>query len=83
MLKDMLIIALNTGMRQGNIRKLKWSDIDNDNDLIQLPKTKSGEGHTVPMNKVVKQCFERRMRDSEYIFSDGKEPISKMWLWRQ
>ncbi|PIV64039.1 MAG: hypothetical protein COZ37_01245 [bacterium (Candidatus Ratteibacteria) CG_4_10_14_3_um_filter_41_18] len=52
-LKSIVTIALNTGMRKGEILNLKWRDIDFNQRIIYLLETKSGEKREVPMNDVV------------------------------
>ncbi|MCD6219046.1 tyrosine-type recombinase/integrase [Candidatus Calescamantes bacterium] len=52
-LKSIIILALNTGMRQGEIMNLKWQDIDLENRVIYVKETKSGEKREVPINKVL------------------------------
>jgi len=52
-LKLILIMALNTGMRQGEILKLKWEHVDFKEKHIIVKKTKSGENRIVPINKVL------------------------------
>lgn len=42
--KGMMIIAYNTGMRPGEVRRLRWSYIDWQNGFIELPQCKSGSG---------------------------------------
>ena len=69
-LKSIIILALNTGMRQGEIFALKWRDIDYRRGIIHLIDTKSGEGRQIPMNDEVKQVFiqTHKHNESPHIF---------------
>ncbi len=75
-LKEIITLALNTGMRKGEIFNLNWGDIDFTNRIIYLRETKSGEGREVPMNDEVCRVLKgiRRNPRSEYIFcyADGQ-----------
>ncbi len=73
-LKGAVIVALNTGMRRGEILNLKWKDIDINRNIIYLSDTKNGEGREVPMNDYVKRTLIaiRKHPDSPYIFCNGK-----------
>jgi len=52
-LRLFVIIALNTGMRKGEILGLTWEDIDYENALIHLADSKSGERADIIMNSTV------------------------------
>lgn len=69
-LKPIVILALNTGMRRGEILNLKWRDIDFRRDIIYLMDTKNGERREIPMNKQVKTALIRVKKhpESPYIF---------------
>ncbi|MGH9574553.1 MAG: tyrosine-type recombinase/integrase, partial [Candidatus Acidiferrales bacterium] len=56
-LKSIILIALYTGLRRGEILRLKWADIDfNDNVLIvRKSKTTSGKGRRVGLNSLLRQ----------------------------
>jgi len=56
-LKSLVTVALNTGMRLGEILALKWTDIDYAKGLIHIRMSKSGEGRTVPMNDAVRDAL--------------------------
>lgn len=43
-------LALNTGMRLGEMMSLAWGDVDLERKVIQLRKTKSGRPRSVPIN---------------------------------
>jgi len=68
--KRMVVIALSTGMRKGEILGLKWTDIDFRRGIIYLLDTKNSDRREVPMNEAVKQAFVKqpKYKDSPYIF---------------
>ncbi|MFC2164032.1 tyrosine-type recombinase/integrase [Acidobacteriota bacterium] len=49
-LSPILIVALNTGMRRGEILNLKWSQVNFEKGEIRVVKTKSGSPRIVDMN---------------------------------
>lgn len=52
-----VIVALHTGMRKGEILRLKWHDIDIKRNIIHLYNTKNGEKREVPMNELVQKTI--------------------------
>ncbi|MFH1014692.1 MAG: tyrosine-type recombinase/integrase [Nitrospirota bacterium] len=75
-LKSIVIVALNTGMRKGEILGLKWHDVDFKRGIIYLLNTKNSEKREIPMNEQVKTALIRTRKHarSPYIFCkpDGK-----------
>ncbi len=69
-LKPILIVALNTGMRKGEILKLKWKDIHWKRGVILLTDTKNGQWREIPMNGILTETLRDMMKqsDSLYIF---------------
>ncbi|MBM3248483.1 MAG: hypothetical protein FJZ10_03565, partial [Candidatus Omnitrophica bacterium] len=69
-LKPIVIVALNTGMRKGEILGLKWHDIDFKRGIIYLLNTKNGEKREIPINEQVKTALIRTKKhpESPYIF---------------
>ena len=65
-----VIIALNTGLRRGEIFNLKWRDIDFKNRLLTIVKGKNNEASVIPINKRVYQALSKMSKNEEYIFSD-------------
>ena len=54
-LKPMILISLNTGIRQNNLFSLQWKDIDFESNAVMLRAsvTKSGKTLHLPINSVV------------------------------
>lgn len=50
-LKTIVILAIETGMRRGEILGLKWSDISENRRVITLTMTKNGSGREVPLSQ--------------------------------
>lgn len=50
-LKTLLILAIETGMRRGEILGLRWSDISHNRRVITLALTKNGSGREVPLSQ--------------------------------
>lgn len=75
-IKPIVIMALNTGMRRGEILNLKWSDIDMDSRTITLRRTKNNEIRMIPINKELHNVLVSlgQQTDGNYVFpnSDGK-----------
>jgi len=71
-LRPIVVLALNTGMRRGEILGLKWQDIDFRRGIIYLYNTKNGEKRELPMNEMAKTALIRTLKhpDSPYIFCD-------------
>jgi integrase len=67
-LKKIILIALNTGLRRGEILGLKWSQVNFDDGIISLARTKSTKFHRVPMNSVVLNILSSLERRGEYVF---------------
>ncbi len=69
-LRSIVVVALNTGMRKGEILGLKWRDIDIKRNIIHLYDTKNGEKREVPMNEVVQKTIISVLKnpESQYVF---------------
>jgi integrase len=74
MLKAIVTVAINTGMRKGELQKLKWRNVDIERNLICLEETKNGERRYCPMNVTLKKVFMSipKHEESPYIFCNNK-----------
>ncbi|HPM11835.1 MAG TPA: site-specific integrase [Paludibacter sp.] len=71
---NIMKLALFTGMRRGEIFKLKWDDIDFDRRFITIRNPKGGASEKIPLNDQAQQVLENHPRTSDNVFvrSDGK-----------
>ena len=71
-LQPIIIAALNTGMRKGEILNLKWENIDLRNGFILLEITKNGDRRELPVNNTLRACLQslQRRLDVPYVFYD-------------
>lgn len=81
-----VLFALTTGMRRGELMGLRWQDIDLERRVSVLHNTKNGDRRSVP---IVPEVAERlrehgkvRRLDSDLVFaSEGRDPVwfDKFW----
>jgi integrase len=70
-LRPIIILALNTGMRRGEILSMKWSQVDFQRNFIHLIRTKSGKQREVPINSIVRdELLALQLKsDGEFVFA--------------
>jgi len=70
--RNIMKLALFTGMRRGEIFKLKWDDIDFRRNLITIRDPKGGQDQVIPMNPPARQLLENHPK-----MKDPRGPMSK------
>ncbi len=70
--KNVVTVALNTGMRQGEIFNLSWRDVDLTRGVIHVRRTKTCKVRFVPMNSRLRELLQGLNRSSEYVFPSPK-----------
>ena len=82
------VVALNTGMRRGELGGLAWDMVDFERNMIQISRirdryglrrtTKTGAARHVPMNPVVRamllDLYEKRTEET-YLFDNKGNPV--------
>ena len=73
-LRPVVIVALNTGMRRGEIFHLRWEHVDFGHRWIRVVESKNGESRIIPMNDVVYRTLreQRRQLKADFVFVNGK-----------
>ncbi len=82
-----VLLALTTGMRRGEVIGLKWADIDQRRSSIVLHKTKNKERRSVPIVSIVQEALHNhakvRRLDCELVFpGPGDKPVHFDAYWR-
>ena len=66
---NMMKIALYTGMRRGELFKLRWRDISFERGFISLKDPKGGPDQKIPLNDAAKNVLESHPRSrSQFVF---------------
>jgi len=85
-LKDLFIIAVNTGLREMELLTLTWNQISFKDKIILLDNqthiTKSKKASSVPLNlKCLQVLTERELnKKSEFVFAYEGEPIKQQFI---
>ena len=92
----LFVVALNTGMRRGELAGLCWDRVDFNRSMIEVSRirdryglrntTKSGTARHVPMNTTIKQAlmklYNERQNNFAFINKDGS-PIDALHIYRE
>lgn len=66
--RDLQRVALFTGVRTDGVRRLRWEDIDFDEDLIQIRNAKGDRPYTIPMIGTVRDILHTRRAENAKLF---------------
>lgn len=75
-LRSVVILAIHTGMRRGELLSLRWANVDFERGLVHVmnshrEQTKSGHSRSIPMNRIAREqllSLHRETGDTEYVF---------------
>jgi integrase len=74
-LRPIVLTALHTGMRKGEILNLRWDQVDFDNREIKVENTKSGKPRSIPINDLLCATLRNEKRqtgNSPFVFPNPK-----------
>ncbi|RVI52153.1 site-specific integrase [Sinorhizobium meliloti] len=81
--KTLIIVAIETGMRRGEILGLQWCDISHNRRVITLKMTKSGSGREVPLSQrafdALTEWKARAAVDQLYVFPMNAGSLEQVW----
>jgi len=78
-IRSVVTIALNTGMRRGEILGLQWEHVNFLARTIFIAKSKTGRTRTIPMNDIVFKELTALKQDAgpkEFVFSNSRTGVN-------
>ena len=70
-----VLMAITTGARKGELTGLKWSDIDFDRQLAYISTTKNGEPKVLPLTKsAIDELCKFNKKDNSLVFDSKVKP---------
>jgi len=87
-LEPFVLLAINTGMRRGEIFGLEWQHVDLENNYLTVvaENSKSGQGRHIPLNNGAKTTLSKWLEDtndSGYVFEGAESKpltdIKRAW----
>ncbi len=81
--KTLLILAIETGMRRGEILGMQWSDLSHNRRVITLTLTKNGSGREVPLSQrafeALTEWKSRAGADQPLVFPMSAGSLEQVW----
>src|SRR3989475_1847596 len=78
-IRSVVTIALNTGMRRGEILGLQWEHVNFLARTVFIAKSKTGKTRTIPMNEVVFEelkALKQDARAEDCVFSNARTAVN-------
>lgn len=84
-LRQIIVCALDTGMRRGEVLKQRWEDVDLNRKLLMVTKSKTidGEGREIPLTDRLFRILAKKPETEGVVFTMQGQPlewIRKGWL---
>jgi len=76
-LRHIILFAIETAMRRGEICKARWSHLDLSKRILKIPQTKTGVPRTIPLSSKAIEILQTLPNNNESIFGLQSESISQ------
>lgn len=90
MIKDIILLAVNTGMRREELLSLRWEQVNFKDRVLILNNrthiTKSNKIRPIPLNLISLQILNDRLlidENKNYVFNDNGNKINGNWLTKK
>ncbi|MBE0467897.1 MAG: site-specific integrase [Methyloprofundus sp.] len=74
-----ILIAIETCMRQSEILGMKWSDIDLKKRIVRLHMTKNGSSREVPLTETAVSTLRKFQHNNEFVFTYKSCGLKTVW----
>ena len=85
-LYTIVVLALSTGMRRGEIMNLRWDDVNPKEGYLILHETKNGERRRIPLTSHALECIKAmdkvRRIDTPLLFPSNRKKVQS-YFWKQ
>jgi len=72
----LMMLALATGMRKGELLKLQWRDVNSESNFIRIRDPKGKKDTSIPMNATARSILDNHPKLGAYVFVNSqKEPF--------
>ncbi|WP_018260692.1 site-specific integrase [Methylobacterium sp. WSM2598] len=79
-LRPLIVLAIETGMRRGELLSLRWEHVDLEQRVAHLPMTKNGTSRDVPLStRAVETLRALRTGESEMVFTAAPNAVRLAW----
>lgn len=75
--QSLVVFAVETAMRRGELVKVKWEHIDWNSRTLHIPETKTGVPRDVPLSERAVTLLEHIERNSEKVFDIRPDSVSQ------
>jgi integrase len=80
-IKSIIRLALATGMRRGELLRLRWADIDREARTLHIPITKNGIPRTIPLSpEALKALDEAPRLNTDLVFPTSANALRLAWV---
>lgn len=87
LMAPLVVLAVSTGARRGELMRLKWSDFDWTSGQIRLEITKNGHARAVPLtgraHAMMVKMYNQRQGDFVFARRDGTAPMDVEKHWQK
>ncbi len=84
-LRPLIVAAVHTGLRLGNLLRLRWCDVDFENGYANILKTKNDvPRHLALNNNVIEALLPIKLKNKEWVFTneEGEHLPSRTAQWQ-
>lgn len=78
-LKPFLILAIETGMRRGELLSIRWSDVDLATGLTRISNTKNGHERVIPLTSLAMETLKSMPRPCDRVFPIAPGTVRQAW----